>query len=63
MVMRAGVRNAETDRYFIDEARIFSRGPGATNVSIGVHVAQQDAVPLVLFIGQVGRADLGPQRE
>ena len=36
-----------------------SRGPGATNVSIGVHVAQQDAVPLVLFIGQVGRADLG----
>ena len=36
-----------------------SRGPGATNVSIGVHVAQQDAVPMVLFVGQVARADLG----
>jgi len=36
-----------------------SRGPGATNVSIGIHVAQQDAVPLVLFVGQVARADLG----
>ncbi len=36
-----------------------SRGPGATNASIGVHVAEQDAVPLVLFIGQVARADLG----
>src|SRR4026208_1373455 len=30
-----------------------SRGPGATNASIAVHVAEQDAVPLVLFIGQV----------
>ena len=36
-----------------------SRGPGATNASIGIHVAEQDAVPLVLFIGQVARADLG----
>lgn len=36
-----------------------SRGPGATNAAIGVHVAQQDAVPLVLFIGQVARVDLG----
>jgi len=36
-----------------------SRGPGATNASIGIHVAQQDAVPLVLFIGQVARADIG----
>ena len=36
-----------------------SRGPGATNAAIGVHVAQQDAVPLILFIGQVARADLG----
>lgn len=30
-----------------------SRGPGATNASIGVHLAQQDAIPLVLIIGQV----------
>jgi acetolactate synthase-1/2/3 large subunit len=36
-----------------------SRGPGATNASIAVHVAEQDAVPLVLFIGQVPRNELG----
>ena len=36
-----------------------SRGPGATNASIAVHMAEQDAVPLVLLIGQVGRADRG----
>jgi acetolactate synthase-1/2/3 large subunit len=31
-----------------------TRGPGATNASIGVHTAYQDSTPLVLFIGQVG---------
>jgi len=36
-----------------------SRGPGATNASIGVHTADQDSVPLVLFIGQVPRSELG----
>ena len=36
-----------------------SRGPGATNASIAVHTAQQDATPLVLFIGQVERKDRG----
>ncbi|MDA0238503.1 MAG: thiamine pyrophosphate-binding protein [Proteobacteria bacterium] len=36
-----------------------SRGPGSSNASIGVHVAQQDAVPLILFVGQVARVDLG----
>ena len=36
-----------------------SRGPGATNASIGVHVAQQDAVPMVMFVGQVAREDIG----
>lgn len=35
-----------------------SRGPGATNASIAVHVAQQDAVPFVLFIGQIERKDV-----
>ena len=30
-----------------------SRGPGTTNAAISVHVAEQDAVPYVLFIGQV----------
>jgi acetolactate synthase-1/2/3 large subunit len=32
-----------------------SRGPGATNVSIAVHMAEQDAVPLIVLIGQVAR--------
>ncbi|MDF2810004.1 MAG: putative acetolactate synthase large subunit [Microvirga sp.] len=32
-----------------------SRGPGAMNAAIAVHSAEQDAVPLVLFIGQVER--------
>ena len=36
-----------------------SRGPGATNASIGVHVAQEEGVPMILFIGQVARVDLG----
>src|ERR1700744_1835667 len=31
-----------------------TRGPGATNASIGVHTAFQDSTPLILFIGQVG---------
>jgi acetolactate synthase-1/2/3 large subunit len=31
-----------------------TRGPGATNAAIGVHVARQDSTPLILFIGQVG---------
>ena len=31
-----------------------TRGPGATNASIGVHTAYQDSTPLVLFVGQVG---------
>ncbi|WP_342051625.1 MULTISPECIES: thiamine pyrophosphate-dependent enzyme [unclassified Cupriavidus] len=35
-----------------------SRGPGATNASIGVHNAQQDAIPLILVIGQIPKADL-----
>lgn len=33
-----------------------TRGPGATNASIGVHVAMQDSQPMVLFIGDVDRA-------
>lgn len=31
-----------------------TRGPGATNASIGVHTAFQDSVPMLLFVGQVG---------
>jgi acetolactate synthase-1/2/3 large subunit len=32
-----------------------TRGPGATHASVGVHTAQQDSTPLVLFVGQVAR--------
>ncbi len=33
-----------------------TRGPGATNASIGVHVAMQDSQPMILFIGDVDRS-------
>ena len=36
-----------------------TRGPGAANASSGVHVAQQDSTPLVLFAGQVARSARG----
>src|SRR6201991_2654251 len=32
-----------------------TRGPGATNASVGVHTAFQDSTPMILFIGQVRR--------
>ena len=31
-----------------------TRGPGASNATIGIHTAQQDSTPLIVFIGQVG---------
>ena len=31
-----------------------TRGPGATNASIGVHAAFQDSTPMILFVGDVG---------
>ena len=32
-----------------------TRGPGATNGAHGIHIAQQDSSPLVMFVGQVAR--------
>lgn len=32
-----------------------TRGPGGTNASAGVHVAQQDSTPMLLLIGQIAR--------
>jgi acetolactate synthase-1/2/3 large subunit len=32
-----------------------TRGPGATNASAGVHVAQHDSTPMILFVGQIER--------
>lgn len=36
-----------------------TRGPGATNASIGIHTAAQGSTPLILFIGQVPTSHLG----
>ncbi len=30
-----------------------TRGPGATNASIGIHTARQNSTPMILFIGQI----------
>jgi acetolactate synthase-1/2/3 large subunit len=38
---------------------VVTRGPGATNASIGVHCARHDSTPLVLLVGQVSRASRG----
>jgi acetolactate synthase-1/2/3 large subunit len=32
-----------------------TRAPGATNASAGVHIADQDSTPMILFVGQIGR--------
>jgi len=34
-----------------------TRGPGATQASVGVHTAYQDGTPLLLLVGQVRRED------
>jgi acetolactate synthase-1/2/3 large subunit len=34
---------------------LVTRGPGATQASVGVHTAAQDSAPLLLLVGQVGR--------
>jgi acetolactate synthase-1/2/3 large subunit len=34
---------------------LVTRGPGATNASIGIHSARYDSAPLVLLVGQVAR--------
>ena len=36
-----------------------TRGPGATHASVGVHTADQDSTPLILFVGQVPRGHAG----
>lgn len=34
-----------------------TRGPGAANAAAGIHIAHQDSTPMVLFVGQIRRAD------
>ncbi len=36
-----------------------TRGPGATNASPGVHIAEHDSVPMILFVGQIERGMRG----
>jgi len=36
-----------------------TRGPGATNLSAGLHTAQQDSTPMVAMLGQVERHFMG----
>ena len=36
-----------------------TRGPGATNASVGIHTASQDSTPVILLVGQVGREMVG----
>jgi acetolactate synthase-1/2/3 large subunit len=36
-----------------------TRGPGATQGSVGVHTAFQDSTPMLYLVGQVPRAELG----
>lgn len=36
-----------------------TRGPGATHAAIGIHIAQQDSTPMILFVGQAPREHLG----
>ena len=38
---------------------LVTRGPGATNASIGIHTAKQDSTPLVMLVGQVATSQLG----
>ncbi|MGU3536575.1 thiamine pyrophosphate-binding protein [Methylobacterium sp. A54F] len=32
-----------------------TRGPGAANAAAGIHIAQQDSSPMILFVGQIER--------
>ncbi|HEY5337647.1 MAG TPA: thiamine pyrophosphate-binding protein [Rhizomicrobium sp.] len=36
-----------------------TRAPGATNASAGIHIAQQDSTPLIMFVGQIERKNKG----
>jgi acetolactate synthase-1/2/3 large subunit len=36
-----------------------TRGPGATNASIGVHTARQDSTPMLLLVGDIERGHRG----
>ncbi|MFZ9711034.1 MAG: thiamine pyrophosphate-dependent enzyme [Burkholderiaceae bacterium] len=37
---------------------LVSRGPGASHAAIAIHTAEQDAIPLIMIVGQIPKADL-----
>jgi acetolactate synthase-1/2/3 large subunit len=36
-----------------------TRGPGATNAALGIHIARQDSTPLVMLVGQIASSMRG----
>ena len=54
--MMAGVAGRLTGRPGIC---FVTRGPGATNAAHGIHIAEHDSSPMILFIGQVERSMRG----
>ena len=36
-----------------------TRGPGATNAAHGIHIAEHDSAPMIMFVGQIERAMMG----
>ena len=36
-----------------------TRGPGATQAAVGIHTAQQDSTPLIMFVGHIALSDRG----
>ncbi|WP_420226698.1 thiamine pyrophosphate-binding protein [Pigmentiphaga litoralis] len=57
----AAANMAEADGKLLGRPGIcfVTRGPGATHAAIGVHIAQQDSTPMILFVGQAPRDHLG----
>lgn len=57
----AAANMAEADGKLLGRPGIcfVTRGPGATHAAIGVHIAQQDSTPMLLFVGQAPRDHLG----
>lgn len=50
---------AEAKLTGVPAVALASRGPGAANLSIGVHTAMQDQTPLLAILGQVESHELG----
>ena len=38
---------------------LVTRGPGATNASVGIHAARENSMPMIVLVGQVATHELG----